>query len=184
MLIGEERTVAFNEYGSNLIKYKYDPLAVIEAKFAMTQEKKSGEESGKNDGQRVTTEGSTLKITKEEFRVISESQGIQTHQSPELGTQEAPGAEWSSQEEVGEKMVEGEVVKVNQPREHNASPNWNEIEREGDIEGSDTEKMDNLGDDYVKNKESANADQDMEESLNGEVQADKTHVEEDKKQTR
>jgi hypothetical protein len=34
-----ERTVAVNEYGTNLIKNKYDPLAVIEAKVAMSQGK-------------------------------------------------------------------------------------------------------------------------------------------------
>jgi hypothetical protein len=44
--------------------------------------------------------------------------------------------------------------------------------------------MDNLGDVYVKNKESASADQDREESLHEEVQVDKTQVGEDKKQTR
>jgi hypothetical protein len=27
--------VAFNQYGTNLYKYKYDPLSIIEAKFAM-----------------------------------------------------------------------------------------------------------------------------------------------------
>jgi hypothetical protein len=67
MQISEERTVALNEYGSNLIKYKYDPLAVIEAKFALTQEKKSGEESGKDkDGQRNTTEEGIMKLIEEE----------------------------------------------------------------------------------------------------------------------
>jgi hypothetical protein len=34
-----ERTVVVNEYGTNLIKNKYDPLAVIEAKVAMFREK-------------------------------------------------------------------------------------------------------------------------------------------------
>jgi hypothetical protein len=34
-----ERTVAINEYGTNMLKYKYDPLAVIEAKVAMYQGK-------------------------------------------------------------------------------------------------------------------------------------------------
>jgi hypothetical protein len=34
-----ERTVAINEYGTNMLKYKYDPLIVIEAKFAMTRGK-------------------------------------------------------------------------------------------------------------------------------------------------
>jgi hypothetical protein len=38
-----DRTVAVNEYGTNLVKYKYDPLAVIEAKFAMTQGCVNGE---------------------------------------------------------------------------------------------------------------------------------------------
>jgi hypothetical protein len=39
MQVIEEKSVAFNEYGSNLIKYKFDPLTVIEAKFAMAHEK-------------------------------------------------------------------------------------------------------------------------------------------------
>jgi hypothetical protein len=66
---------------------------------------------------------------------------------------------------VGEKTVEGELVKVNQPGEHKSSPNWDEIEIEGETEGGSTEKLDNLGDDYDKNKESANADQAMKETL-------------------
>jgi hypothetical protein len=32
-----EKSLALNEYGSNMTKYKYDPLAVIEGKFAMSQ---------------------------------------------------------------------------------------------------------------------------------------------------
>jgi hypothetical protein len=33
-------SVAIHEYGTNILKYNYDPLAVIETKFAMTQGKK------------------------------------------------------------------------------------------------------------------------------------------------
>jgi hypothetical protein len=153
MQISEERTVALNEYGSNLIKYKYDPLAVIEAKFAMTQEKKSGEGYGKDkDGQRDSAEESAVKTTEEELVVLNESQGIQTHPSPELGTQEGPGAEWSSQEEVGERMAEGEVAKVNQTGKHTASPNWEEIKTEDETEGGGTEKLNNLGVTMIRTK--------------------------------
>lgn len=35
-----ERTVAINEYGTNMLKCKYDPLAVTEAKTAMSQGKR------------------------------------------------------------------------------------------------------------------------------------------------
>lgn len=35
MQVNEDKSMAFNEYGSNLIKYKFDPLTLIEAKFAM-----------------------------------------------------------------------------------------------------------------------------------------------------
>jgi hypothetical protein len=47
-----KKSVAFNEYGSNLIKYKFDPLAVIEAKFAMAQ----GEECTKGGTQPVCSQ--------------------------------------------------------------------------------------------------------------------------------
>jgi hypothetical protein len=46
---------------------------------------------------------------------------------------------------VGEKTVEGELVKMDQPGEHKSSPNWDEIEIEGETEGGSTEKLDNLG---------------------------------------
>jgi hypothetical protein len=55
MQVNEEHTVAFNEYGSNLIKYKYDPLMVIEAKFAMTQEKNFTEGSSQEKGKQMTS---------------------------------------------------------------------------------------------------------------------------------
>jgi hypothetical protein len=85
---------------------------------------------------------------------------------------------------VGEKTVEGELVKMDQPGEHKSSPNWDEIEIEGETEGGNTEKLDNLGGDYDKTKESANADQAMKEILTEDDQASKSNMEEAKKQTR
>jgi hypothetical protein len=43
--LNETSSVAFNQYGTNMYKYKYDPLAVIEAKFAImaTGTSKGGE---------------------------------------------------------------------------------------------------------------------------------------------
>jgi predicted GNAT superfamily acetyltransferase len=38
-----DKTMVVNEYGTNLVKYKYDPLAVIEAKFVMTQGKRNND---------------------------------------------------------------------------------------------------------------------------------------------
>jgi hypothetical protein len=153
--------------------------------WLLPQEKKSGEGYGKDkDGQRDSAKERAVKTTEEELVVLNESQSIQTHPSPELGTQEGPGAEWSSQEEAGERMAEGEVAKVNQTGKHTTSPNWEEIETEDETEGGDTEKLNNLGGDDDENKESANADQAMKESLTEEDKANKTLMEEAKKQTR
>jgi hypothetical protein len=185
MQISEERTVALNEYGSNLLKYKYDPLAVIEAKFALTQEKKSGEGYGKEkDGQRDAAEESAVKTAEKELVVLNESQDMQTQPSPELGTQEGPRADWSSQEEVGDRLAEGEGVRVNRIGKCTASPNWEEIETDEEIEGGGTEKMSNPGGDDDEHKNSAIADQDMKEYVNEEDKVNKSHVEEAKRQTR
>jgi hypothetical protein len=107
-----ERTVAVNQYGTNMIKYKYDSLAVIEAKFAMTQ----GEDS-KDSNQ-------TVKITDEEGCGGVEISTQQTQPSPRAGSQEAPEAIWSSQEGEADKQKEGEVTSVVPTDEGGQSPNW------------------------------------------------------------
>jgi hypothetical protein len=87
-----ERTVAINEYGTNMIKYKYDPLAVIEAKFAMTQGKGDGDASDP-----IFDEGSK-NPTKVNTDIGTQNVEVPTQPSPGVGTQE-PAIEWSSQEE-------------------------------------------------------------------------------------
>jgi hypothetical protein len=81
-----ERTVAVNQYGTNTIKYKYDPLAVIEAKFAMTQGKYSIDNN------------LTIKTTAEVECVEVENLTQQTQPSPRAGSQEALEVVWYSQE--------------------------------------------------------------------------------------
>jgi hypothetical protein len=188
MQINEERSVALNEYGSNLFKYKYDSLAVIEAKFAMTPEKRNGEGYGKDkDGQREAVEDCAVKTVEEELVVVNKSQGMLTQPSPETGTQEAPGVVWSSQEEVGGSMAEGGVDRVTRAEKDTASPNWEEIETVDEIEEGDNEKLSKFVEDDDENKDSAFANQVMEESLTEEDKvnkANKAQVEEAERQTR
>jgi hypothetical protein len=93
MQISESNSVAFNEYGTNLIKHKYDPLAVIEAKFAMAIGNSKISELMASDTRRLET----IEEKNEELEKSPITQ-IQ-FPSPGAGTQEAPGAELSSQEE-------------------------------------------------------------------------------------
>jgi hypothetical protein len=102
MQVNEDHTVAFNEYGSNLIKYKYDPLMVIEAKFAMTQEKNFAEGSAQEKGKQMTS-------VEEGARETNENMDMLVHPSPGTGTQEGPGLDLSSQEEMGDKERTGNV---------------------------------------------------------------------------
>jgi hypothetical protein len=62
--------VAFNEYGSHLIKYKYDPLMVIEAKFAMTQEKNFTEGSSQEKGKQMTSVEEGARETNENMDML------------------------------------------------------------------------------------------------------------------
>jgi hypothetical protein len=83
-----EKSVAVNEYGTNLVKYKYDPLAVIEAKTAMNH--------GKGGCNKISP------AIEEEAEGEVGSVHL-TQPSPRTGTQEAPEAVWSSQEVNGEE---------------------------------------------------------------------------------
>jgi hypothetical protein len=79
-----------------MIKYKYDPLTVIEAKFAMTQVKDN------NDNNQ------TIKTTSEAKCVGVENLTQQTQPSPRARSQKATEVVWSSQEGDAGKQKEGE----------------------------------------------------------------------------
>jgi hypothetical protein len=108
-----EKSVAVNEYGTNLVKYKYDPLAVIEAKVAMTHGK------GCNDKISPTIEGE-----------VEEAVGSAhlTQPSPRTGTQEAPEAVWSSQEGDEERSDKNKEGILGKQQENQQSPNWEILE--------------------------------------------------------
>lgn len=91
--LNETSSVAFNQYGTNMYKYKYDPLAVIEAKFAIMA---TGTSKG---GELVVTEVEKLGGMEGTKREIEELVHTQEHPSPDVGTQEAPLVDMSSQEE-------------------------------------------------------------------------------------
>jgi hypothetical protein len=108
-----EKYVAVNEYGTNLVKYKYDPLAVIEAKIAMTHGK-----------------GCCDKISP---AIEGEAEGEVgsvhlTQPSPRTGTQEAPEAVWSSQEVNEEESDIDKEGKLGKQQENQQSPNWENLE--------------------------------------------------------
>jgi hypothetical protein len=108
-----EKSVAVNEYGTNLVKYKCDPLAVIEAKVAMTHGK------GCNDKISPTIEGE-----------VEEAVGSAhlTQPSPRTGTQEAPEAVWSSQEGDEERSDKNKEGILGKQQENQQSPNWEILE--------------------------------------------------------
>jgi hypothetical protein len=83
--LSETNSVAFNQYGINLQKYKYDPLSVIEAKVAMGKGHTKGE---KCDDEEKVKDGQVVNVS---------SQSI--FPSPDKGMQEPPVTDLSSQEE-------------------------------------------------------------------------------------
>jgi hypothetical protein len=125
-----ERTVAINEYGTNMIKYKYDPLAVIEAKFAMTQGKGCGE------GNKTDFDAGSLKTTEVITDVETQMVDVPTQPSPGNGTQE-PTADWSSQEDNLDHETGGKVIFSGKDAKKHQSPNWESLE-----EGSDKDLQD------------------------------------------
>jgi hypothetical protein len=90
--LNETSSVAFNKYGTNQYKYKYDPLVVIEAKFAMTAE-------SSKEGEQVATETEKMRTMEGEEKETEELRHTQEHPSHEVGTQEAPLRGMSSHEE-------------------------------------------------------------------------------------
>jgi hypothetical protein len=90
-------------YGTNMIKYKYDPLAVIEAKFAMAQEK------GDGDGSDPIFDEGSKNPTKVNTDIGTQNVEVPTQPSPGVGTQE-PAIEWSSQEENIELKNDGKEI--------------------------------------------------------------------------
>jgi hypothetical protein len=115
-----ERTVAIHEYGTNMLKNNYDPLAVIEAKLAMNK--------GKIDcGSNETT--NKVNATCEQVEGP-----VPTNPSPQTGTQEAPAAEWSSQEDNARINLEVAENIAGKGKTTQMSPNWEEVEEDTDKE--------------------------------------------------
>jgi hypothetical protein len=141
MQVAEEKSVAFNEYGSNLIKYKFDPLAVIEAKFAMAQ----GVECAKKGTQPVCSQEN---VDDEEKSTRLEFSEGPCHPSPGTGTQEEPGCDLSSQEEVEQKGLKTQGVEsmIDASGDTQMSPCWESIEEENEKEEEDMSlEKENLG---------------------------------------
>jgi hypothetical protein len=128
-----ERTVAINEYGTNMIKYKYDPLAVIEAKFAMAQGKGCGE------GSETKFDAGSLKNTKVNTDVEAQMVDVPTQPNPGIGTQE-PAADWSSQEDNLDHETDGKEKFSEKTAGKHQSPNWESLEEESDKDMQDITK--------------------------------------------
>lgn len=111
MRIAENKSTAINEYGSNLFKSKFDPLAAIEAKAALMSQTTAMEHSSRKD------------LAHEEIKMAGKSDLQAQVPSSPLGTQEAPEVEWSSQEttilksteENMEEIKMGEVMELVKP---------------------------------------------------------------------
>jgi hypothetical protein len=129
-----ERTVAINEYGTNMIKYKYDPLAVIKAKFAMAQGKGCGEgsEPKSNDGSKKHIEVNT--------DVGAQTVEVPTQPSPGIGTQE-PAAKWSSQEDNLDRGTDGKEKLNGKTARNHQLPNWEILGEESDKDTQDITKL-------------------------------------------
>jgi hypothetical protein len=108
-----EKSVAVNEYGTNLVKYKYDPLAVIEAKTAMNHGKGGRDKISPAIEEEAEGEVGSVHLTQP---------------SPRTGTQEAPEAVWSSQEVNGEESDIDKEGKLGKQQENQQSPNWEKLE--------------------------------------------------------
>jgi hypothetical protein len=154
------KILAFNEYGSNLLKYKYDLPAVIEAKFAMTQKKMDEGGIEQDSGRQMSSNG-------EEMEMIPESPVMQTQPSPEKGTQEAPGVELSSQEDMNEKGIAEPADQEGQGKDNQASPNWDEIENEELTGNKSKEEFAMMGHTNDKNTEETAEKQGEEDALIG-----------------
>jgi len=104
--LNEHTTAVINEYGSNFIKSKLDPLAAIEAKHALL----SGgcgpstlDDKAKNlepVSALMTINSTQPEVQKEVLSVRDEA----TTPSPCHGTQEAPITDWSSQEDINTNL--------------------------------------------------------------------------------
>jgi hypothetical protein len=124
-----ERTVAIHEYGTNMLKYNYDPLAVIEAKLAMKHGKV---DCGDNENSNLMCEKFPTKDNATREQIEGPIEGyVPTNPSPQTGTQEAPVAEWSSQEDmVGISLEVADITAGKITTQ--LSPNWEEVEEDTD----------------------------------------------------
>ncbi|CAN6288347.1 unnamed protein product [Urochloa humidicola] len=124
MKVSDSKTVAINEYGTNMMRLQYDPLAVIEAKLAMRQGKLVPDKEEPMTSKNLET-ATTQLITQEQKE---ETLGFSP--SPRIGTQGAPVVEVSSQEEstLQDSQVFGKGGDIN------LSPDWERLADEGATE--------------------------------------------------
>jgi hypothetical protein len=123
-----ERTVAIHEYGTNMLKYNYDPLAITEAKLAMNQGKV---DCGSNENTNMMCNDYPTKVN----ATCEQNEGpVPTNPSPQIGTQEAPAAEWSSQEDNAGINLEVADITAGKGITTQMSPNWEEVEEDTDKE--------------------------------------------------
>ncbi|CAN6283821.1 unnamed protein product [Urochloa humidicola] len=135
MHLRENSSAIINEYGSNLYKYKSDPLVVLEAKQALFS-------NGENEKQQFYLHTIQEDIEEETAGEITvedtESQNANLFPSPSKGTQEAPAEEWSSQEEC--KMLEEEQSKKKEQQKSSTSSWEDEMVCTQDIQDGSLEE--------------------------------------------
>ena len=93
--------VTINEYGSNFMKYKQDPLVTIETKRALFENKKS-------DSFQLEDFGSEKKLPTILEDMGPTMVGRAISMSPVKGSQGGPKGDQSSQEEAQQKVQEGQ----------------------------------------------------------------------------
>ncbi|CAO2143049.1 unnamed protein product [Urochloa humidicola] len=100
MEVGETKSVAINEYGTNLHRNKYDSLATFEAKLAMHSGKlENVSEKAEKGKTTCETQGAGEVVTMANEMVHQKDEEL-VSPSPTTGTQEAPVGDFSSQEDI------------------------------------------------------------------------------------
>ncbi|CAN6312493.1 unnamed protein product [Urochloa humidicola] len=136
MHLKENKSAVINEYGSNLYKYKSDPLAIIEAKQALFSTEK---EKGQHLRLQTIQEEVDSSVDGKGQMESTENQDISnSFPSPGRGTQEAPQVEWSSQEDNKGNSSEdiGERTEV-ADQQNILSPEWGRFSQECSVEKLD-----------------------------------------------
>ena len=110
MQISDNASMPINEYGTNLFRSKFDPLAAFEAKIALRSGKLTESLDGYTKGDELTH---ILGKTIENVDLPTQQEAVCPN--PALGTQEAPIGVFSSQDpeenpELNPREKDGETV--------------------------------------------------------------------------